>query len=154
MDYEDVLTTIREEIQAEHSLISQRLSWYVGAQSFLLTAYAIAWNQHHEWRPFFQHGMPILGALLSVMALIGVWCALEVQKDLIKHQEELLKTLRTSLKLKDPEAEKVLAEYDKTTCSGRHSGKRFHDLAMTPPWVVPILFLVVWVVAYVGKLNA
>ena len=37
-----VLETMRAEIQAEHTLISHRMGWYVTAQSFLMGAYAIA----------------------------------------------------------------------------------------------------------------
>lgn len=150
MNYDNVLIAIREEIQAEHSLISQRLSWYVGSQSFLLTAYAIAWNKDHEWRMFFQQGMPILGALLSILAFIGVRSAIRVQKDLIAQQTDLLARL-IKAQPDDADDKKILEEYRKTTCSGRPTAQRFHKLAMIAPWAVPLLFLLVWIFAYFGK---
>ena len=146
MKLDNVLDTIRNEIHAERTLIAQRLTWYVASQSFLMTAYAIAGGEHHQWRAFFQYAMPPIGAMLSIMALIGVWSALEMQQDRIRQQTELLGEMRKGLSAKDPDAEKVLAEYQKTT--ERHSGDRFHKLAMT----LPVMFLVAWIAAFVCSL--
>jgi hypothetical protein len=36
----DVLQALRQDIQAEDTLIASRVTWYVTSQAFLLTAYA------------------------------------------------------------------------------------------------------------------
>ena len=95
---------------------------------------------------------------MSLMALIGVTSAIEVQADLIKHQKELLDILDPPGNSPKPdenktESAKVLAQYRKTTCLGRHSGERFHKMAMTAPRIIPLLFIAVWTFAYVGRFN-
>lgn len=90
-DYE-LLQTMRSEIQAEHTLLSHRMSWYATSQSFLMSAYAIAWGIDHAraWDSFFRHGMPAVGILLSICAWLGIFAAVRVQAHVINSQTDLL----------------------------------------------------------------
>ena len=151
MTDDNILDAFGREIQAEHTLISHRLNWYVTSQSFLFTAYAIAGGVN-EWRTFFQYGMPLVGVALSVLALMAIWSALEVQRDLIKVQKDFIDRLRRQLHgKKEKAAADQLDEYAKTTCSGRNSGARFHELAMRPPWIVPVVFILAWLAAFISS---
>src|SRR2546423_12416334 len=59
---------IREEIRAEHSLIANRLSWYVTSQSFLVTAFAISRGAGFTWFHFFSTLLlPIIGIVSSAL---------------------------------------------------------------------------------------
>ncbi len=63
----DTFTFLREEVRFEHRLVGQRISWYVGSQAFLVTAFAIAAS---GVRPsatnWFSYGLlPLLGIILS-----------------------------------------------------------------------------------------
>lgn len=60
---------IRDEIRAEHSLIANRLAWYVTSQSFLVTAFAISRGNSFAWFQWFSTILlPAIG--LSTSALI------------------------------------------------------------------------------------
>ena len=139
-DY-DVLESMGREIQAEHTLIAHRLNWNFTSQSFLFTAYAIAGGDN-DWRGFFQVVMPFLGIVLSGLALMAVCAALWVQDDLIGDQTRLIEKMRGRfVAANDTESADRLDDYAKTTCHGRRSGDRFHKLAMTPPFLVPVVFI-------------
>src|SRR2546423_15555296 len=59
---------IREEIRAEHSLIANRLSWYVTSQSFLVTAFAISRGNGFVWFHWFSTLLlPIIGFFSSAL---------------------------------------------------------------------------------------
>jgi hypothetical protein len=83
---ETVLEAYHREIQAEHALISHRMSWYAASQSFLFTAFAIAGGAN-DWKWFFMLGMPALGIALSELARRSIWAAISVQTDLIAAQK-------------------------------------------------------------------
>ena len=60
--------TIRSEIQAEHSLMSNRLNWYVTAQSFLIIAFAISEATGFTWFRWLPRVLiPILGLVCSAL---------------------------------------------------------------------------------------
>ncbi len=147
-----VLEAIRSEIQAEHNLISHRLTWYTTAQSFLLTAYAVALAENHSWPIFFVHALPILGILLSILAEIGVVCAISVQYTDIKLQTDTLAASEQEAAARgDKEFERLLLAYRSITCAGRPTGKLPHWLAMLGPLTIPLLFFFAWAIAYVLK---
>jgi hypothetical protein len=65
---------VREQIEHEDNLISQRLSWLLASQAFLFTGYAITLNgpvQLHSQR--YEHHV---GLLLLVLPIIGIVTAL------------------------------------------------------------------------------
>ncbi len=70
---------VRQQIEHEDNLISQRLSWLLGSQSFLFTAYAISLNgpaQMHSKQ--FESTVNLLIVLLPVVAILSallIWLA-------------------------------------------------------------------------------
>ena len=160
--HELVLTTLRNEIQVEHSLISNRLTWYVASQSFLMTAYAICWGDKHNGREFFSSAIPVLGSVLSLCTLIGVIAAVWSQFNLNQTQDEDLCNIIHPPKKPDPSPEQKSPEqisaeqtaeqksaerYRKATCTGKDSGPLIHFLGMIPPLTIPFVFLVLWIVS-------
>ena len=152
MDDYQILQAMRSEIQSEHTLLSHRMTWYVTSQSFLMTAYAIAWGKGHEiaWKAFFQNGIPLLGVLLSIGAWLGIFSAVWVQAHVIESQTALLEKMRKRFEdANDAQALATLNDYSGTTCAGRPSKTRFHWLAMMPPCMIPAVFLLTWIVAWI-----
>lgn len=72
----DRIKFIREEIRFEHSVLGNRISAYLAAQAFLMTAFAI--SSHHEHRRlldmtlFSYFGLSILGIAISWFILVAV----------------------------------------------------------------------------------
>ena len=150
MDDFQLFDTIRAEIQAEHTLISHRLGWYVGAMSLLMTAFAIALSGGHTRARFFAVGMPILGLLLSVMALCAIVPAVVVQADLLQTQKAAVNAARDRLKAEGDQGKAKVArldDYAKVTCPERQSGFSTHWVAMSAPIAIPVVFLAAWVFA-------
>lgn len=59
---------IREEIRSEHSLIANRLTWYVTSQSFLVTAFAISRGNGFAWFAWFSTLLlPLIGLISSAL---------------------------------------------------------------------------------------
>ena len=147
----DILETIRSEIHAEHNFLSHRMAWYAASQSFLMTAYAIAWGTDHakSWELFFQHGIPVLGALLSIGTWLGIFSAVRVQKNVIGEQADFIEDMRKRFEgAKDAAAINRLDRYQKFTCSGREGGSAYHWMAMVPPCVIPFIFVSTWFIAW------
>lgn len=144
----DILDVIRNEIHAEHNLISHRMTWYVTSQAFLMTAYAVSWGKDHAWPIFFHLSIPILGMLLSALAFCAVACAVWVQGDVIKIQKEALDGMKERFKQPGDEDEtRRIKEYAQIIGKDRRSGFITHWLAMAPPLIIPILFFVTWLIA-------
>ncbi|MFN5530712.1 MAG: hypothetical protein ACK5F7_09065 [Planctomycetaceae bacterium] len=150
MDIQTVLDSTRSEIHAEHSLINQRLSWNLSTQSFLLTGYVIAGGGQNPLQAFILFCMPLMGILLSIMGLIGVYAAREVQEELIEHQTNLLKReLERHKGEENSDQLQICEDYAKTTCAGRRSKRKYHILAMIPPIAIPSSFIMLWLAALV-----
>lgn len=65
---------VRQQIEHEDNLVSQRLSWLLGSQSFLFTAYAISLNGPVQIR-----SKPLentLGLLIVLLPLVSILSAL------------------------------------------------------------------------------
>ena len=89
----DYYRLYRERIEHEDNLIVQRLSWLVGSQSFLFTAYAIVTNglatQPQVISPHFMEQLgllfgliPVVGALTSVLIYISILAAVASMRKL------------------------------------------------------------------------
>lgn len=138
---EVVIKTIRDEMHAEHTLISNRMTWYVTSQSFLMTAYAVSFNNGHKNPEFFVYAVPILGITISVLTWIGVFAAFLAQEQLQKVQKEVLEQFA--------EAEKEIVNlYRKTTCCGKKNGHIYHAMGMSSPLIIPMIFFFTWVIAF------
>ena len=145
----DVLDAIRDEIQAEHSLISHRMTWLVTSQSFLMTAYAVSWNLGYQRPVFFHNGIPLLGFSISLFASIALICAVVAQWHMIEQQTNFITEMIKKFENSGDAALKTrVSDYKQITCKGRKTRDVTHWLAMMPPVFVPILFLVTWIVAY------
>jgi hypothetical protein len=69
----DEIRFIREEVKFQHTLIGTRISWFVGAQAFLVTPFAICIsNQISRTWPLAFIGIPFLGIALSSLILQGI----------------------------------------------------------------------------------
>ena len=61
---------VRQQIEHEDNLVSQRLSWLLGSQSFLFTAYAISLNGPTQIRS--KQLEAHLGLLLLILPLVSI----------------------------------------------------------------------------------
>ena len=67
---------IRDEVKAEHTLISSRLAWYVTSQSFLMTAFAISRGAGFRWFSWFSAVLlPLTGVLSSWLIFPSILAA-------------------------------------------------------------------------------
>jgi len=70
---------VRQQIEHEDNLVSQRLSWLLGSQSFLFTAYAISLNGPAQIRTKpYESTVSLLILLLplvSILSALLIWLA-------------------------------------------------------------------------------
>lgn len=148
------LQALREDIQAEHTLIASRVTWYVTAQAFLLTAYATSWNAHFGWPAFFHTVLPIAAIVLSGLILASIYAATWAQDVYLREQAELIARLRADAELPLDAAERLaLSVYERTTvgrrtdAQGRVIGGRIHALVRIVPLALPFAFSALWAYA-------
>jgi hypothetical protein len=144
-DYE-LLSSIRAEIHAEHTLISHRISWYIITQSFLMTAYAIAGGSN-QWQQYFQFAMPVIGILLSELARWAIWAGSEVQNDLLNIESDLIIEMEEAAKLGKNTIQEMrtIDYYKRTTVYGRPTADWTDARAKKLPRMIPLLFIVAWI---------
>jgi hypothetical protein len=64
---------IRDEIRAEHALVSNRLTWYATSQSFLVTAFTISRANGFTWHSWYSTMLlPALGLCASLLILPSI----------------------------------------------------------------------------------
>ena len=69
----DEIRFIRDEVKFQHTLIGTRISWFVSAQAFLVTPFAICVsNQLLRTWPLAFVGIPFLGIALSLLIVQGI----------------------------------------------------------------------------------
>jgi hypothetical protein len=97
---------IREEIRAEHSLIANRLTWYVTSQSFLVTAFAISRGSGFTWFQWFSTVLlPILGSVSSALvfpSILGACNTIKLWHEKQHHFFELHPEFKAAFELKRP----------------------------------------------------
>lgn len=75
----DQYRLVRQQIEHEDNLVSQRLSWLLGSQSFLFTAYAISLNGPLQIRlkPYESTVslLILLLPLVSILSALLIWLA-------------------------------------------------------------------------------
>jgi hypothetical protein len=96
MNEYDVLKAYSSEIQAEHVLISHRMSWYATSQAFLFAAYA-AGGRGNDLKWVLLIGMPVVGICLSILAFKSIMAAITVQNDLIDNQTQFIASMKQKL---------------------------------------------------------
>ena len=100
LTYTEILKTVRDELQAEHTLISNRISWYVTSQSFLMAAFAVSlsttFSNDSSQLYFFHNAIPFLGIIISVLIWLGVVAAASAQSKLQEIQEFIVNEYRVN----------------------------------------------------------
>jgi len=149
----DALKSLREDIQAEDTLIASRMTWYVTSQAFLLTAYATSWNAGFTWQYFFHQMLPLAAIALSAVILMSVYAATWAQEVYLREQVRLVARMKAGMALAPSEA-LALEVYERTMIAnrtdarGRVLGNRVHALVRWTPFVLPVGFSLVWLYAY------
>ncbi|MEI7949434.1 MAG: hypothetical protein WCI66_04240 [Gammaproteobacteria bacterium] len=149
----DRLKGLREDIQAEHTLIAGRVTWYVTSQAFLLTAYAQSWNANFVWPQFFHDTLPLAAIALSAVILASTYAATWAQDAYLREQAALVARLKTEMTLSPTEMlaldsyQHTMVEH-RTSAAGRVIGGRIHALVRITPLVLPLGFSLLWLYAY------
>jgi len=149
----DELKALREDIQAENTLIASRVTWYVTSQAFLLTAYATSWNAGFAWPGFFHHTLPIAAIVLSVVIFASIYAATWAQDVYLREQAQLVQRIKSEVTL-DEEQATALQVYEYTMVAnrrdraGRVVGGRIHALVRVTPLILPVAFSLLWLYAY------
>ena len=149
----DALKCLREDIQAENTLISSRVTWYVTSQAFLLTAYATSWNSGFMWPYFFHHILPFAAIALSALILSSICAATWAQNAYLREQAIVVARMKKELSF-TPSESLALHAYERTMVAnrtnpnGRIVGGRIHVLVLITPIILPIGFSVLWLYAY------
>ncbi len=149
----DALKCLREDIQAENTLIASRVTWYVTTQAFLLTAYATSWNAGFLWPGFFHQVLPMAAIALSLLIFASINAATWAQDVYLREQTALVARIKATVDLPAPQA-LALQIYEstmvgnRTDAAGRVVGSRIHALVRITPIILPIGFSLLWLYAY------
>ena len=148
----DSLKSLREDIQAENTLIASRVTWYVTSQAFLLTAYATSWNAGFVWPYFFHQVLPLVAIALSVLIFASISAATWAQNVYLREQTILVSRMKAELAL-SPSETLALQAYERTmvanrtNSAGRVVGSRIHALVRITPIILPVGFSLLWIYA-------
>ncbi len=148
----ETLKGLRVDIQAEHTLIASRVTWYVTSQSFLLTTYAMSWNANFGWPAFFHDILPIAAIVLSVVILASIYAATWAQDVYLREQTTLIARVKNELTL-SPAEQLAFDSYqrtmvaNRTTAGGKVMGNLVHALVRDTPFILPIGFSALWLYA-------
>ncbi len=139
----DYYRLLRPQIEFEDSLITQRLSWFVAAQSFLFTAYAITLNGPKESAlPAFREQQQMLYHLIPVVAIAsGVLIYLAIVGGVVAQWQ-----LRRFLLERVP-AERLAA------FPPIQGVLQTRVLGMAAPLGLPLVFVMVWIFLFVRGVS-
>jgi hypothetical protein len=127
--------TIRDESRAEHTLIANRLTWYVTSQSFLVTAFAISQGAGFVWFRWFSTLLiPAIGLLSASLVFPSIVGACETIK--LWHAKQRDFFLRHS-------EFKAAFELERPAW--------IESRGLLFPKVIPVLFGVFWLVIHVAS---
>lgn len=126
---------IRDEIRAEHTLIANRLSWYVTSQSFLVTAFVISQGNGFAWFRWFSTVLlPVVGFTSSALIFPSILGA--VSTITLWHQ-------------KQDEFFKLNKAFKNAFSMQRPSWVERRGLLF--PQIMPLLFGLVWIIVFVAS---
>ena len=130
---------IRSQIEHEDNLINQRLSWFVAAQAFLFSAYAILLNAPSQVRLATQQEIlffliPLVAIGVSILIYITVIAAMLATAN-------LRRLLKTHMNEKDSALLPPVQGYRQTLLLGQAS-----------PILIPFLFMISWIVLLIKSL--
>ena len=129
---------IDQEVHREHNLISNRMTWYVTSQSFLMAAFAVSGSSNHKFEWLSKPFLPVLGILTSLITFGSLLAALTAMNQLKESKKDILKKCETLQEI-NPFKERFMED--------KHLW--IHVLGMTPPVSIPIIFLTAWIIALV-----
>lgn len=130
----DKLLFLRQRIEHEDNLINQRLSWLVGSQSFLITAFAISLNAPKEFllpeyvrlHKLLVHFLPLV-SIASILVLMLTVCGAAIA----------LSKLRR-------ESDRITTQEDIPI----HSSRLIRWMGLSAAFIIPLLFLSLWLVLF------
>jgi hypothetical protein len=127
---------IRDQIEHEDNLVTQRLNWFLTSQSFLFTAYAIVFNgtppasARLAIRSILMEVIPLIGVAVGALILIAIIGGAIVMND-----------LRRSFQLNCPAA----ADAGLPPLQER-AATRF--MGLLAPILLPVMFIAVWMLLF------
>lgn len=134
---------IRSQIEHEDNLINQRLSWFVAAQAFLFSAYAILLNAPPRVRlEGFARQQEILFFLIPLVAIgVSILIYITVIAAMLA-TANLRRLLKTHMNEKASALLPPVQGYRQTLLLGQAS-----------PLLIPLLFLISWIVLLINSLQ-
>lgn len=125
---------VRQQIEHEDNLVSQRLSWLLGSQSFLFTAYAISLNGPPQIRSkeLEEH----VGLLLVILPLVSIISAFLIWMAVLAGTWTMYKLRRTYER-------EFVKFFDKQIPPVQSTGTALL-LGHFAPVILPAVFMVVW----------
>lgn len=127
---------VRSQIEHEDNLINQRLSWFVGAQAFLFSAYAILLNAPSQVRlQRFATQQEILFSLIPLVAIgVSILIYITVVAAMLA-MANLRRLLEGHMKEEESALLPPVQGYRQTLLLGQAS-----------PILMPFLFMISWIV--------
>jgi hypothetical protein len=131
------LTRIGVAIDKELTLMSERMSWLVISESFIFSAFTVAFANHEKGAVLVAVSclMPIVGFLMALLVYPGLLAAHTTAK--------WLKAERHHYELRLPEGLQVKLR----------APTRAHFLGSVPAFVIPVMLLSVWTVIIIVMLR-
>jgi hypothetical protein len=126
--------TVRRQIEHEDSLVVNRLSWLMGSQAFLFTAYAIVVNG-----PVIPRSAVFTTKqdhLLSIIPLLGVGCCALIYAGVLA-ASVAMRRLRADLAVRINESPTQNPPIQGTPMT--------RALGMAAPWFIPPMFCLAWI---------
>jgi len=130
----DQYRIVRQQIEHEDSLVSQRLSWLLSSQSFLFTAYAISLNGPYQIRSKALEST--VGLLILLLPLVSILSAMLIGMTVWAGMWTMLKLRRAYARQL---AQTFMSELPPIQSTG---GALF--LGHFAPIFLPVLFIVIW----------
>lgn len=126
--------TVRRQIEHEDSLVVNRLSWLMGSQAFLFTAYAIVVNG-----PVIPRSSVFTTKqdhLLSIIPFLGIACCVLIHAGILA-ASMAMRRLRADLVVRIKESAPQTPSIQGTPVT--------RALGMAAPWFLPPLFCLAWI---------
>jgi hypothetical protein len=131
------LDALRRRIEHEDNLVNQRLSWLVGSQAFLLTAFAISLNTVPDLKP--AQYASANRTLVALLPYTGVACILILWLTLVG--------ALWSMAVLRAQAGKITQPGDFPI----HSRATIRWMGFAAPIAIPAVFLALWLTLIAGR---
>jgi len=126
---------IRDETRSEHTLIANRLTWYVTSQSFLVTAFAISRGSGFTWHHWFSTTLlPLIAFVTSLLILPSIVGARRTIKLWHEKQRAFLE--------RNPDFKAAFE---------LHRAPWIESQGLLFPTVVPLVFAVFWLIVHLAS---